>query len=179
MAGDPQDVLFFCGHCGSGARLEVDGLEIVESTALLPAPGRRARVWKPAWILEAEVAVEERVRADGRSSDGWRAERRFIIPAFPLPLPDLVHLARALSTAPGPPGEVPREPIRGGTLSLEDAFTLVRHLVVGDEVRRPDLLASVQVHLEGKAHRLAATPFDEENGRLRCAVTGVVVRGAE
>ena len=37
MAGEPHDVLFFCSHCGSGALLDPEGLETVESTALLPA----------------------------------------------------------------------------------------------------------------------------------------------
>ena len=176
MRGDPHDVLFFCGHCGSGALLEEEGLETVASTALLPAPGRHATVWKPAWVIEAEVTVDERIRADGRRTAGWREDRTFVIPAFSLPLEDLVRLARALSTAAGTVGEVPREPIRGGTLTLEDAVTLSRHIVAGDEVRKSDMLASVQVEVQPTAHRLSAIPFEEAKGGLRCAVTGVTVR---
>jgi hypothetical protein len=176
MKGDPHDVLFFCAHCGSGALLDEEAVTTVESTALLPTPGRHARVWKPAWVLEAEVSVDQRIRADGRHTDGWRGERSFVIPAFPLSLDDLIQLARALSNAAGTVGEVPREPIQGGTLSLEDALTLARHIVVGDEVRRSDMLASVQVEITEKSNRLAAIPFEETKGRLRCAVTGVTVR---
>ena len=72
---------------------------------------------------------------------------------------------------------MPREPIRGGTLAFEDAVTLARHPVVGDEVRKPGTLEVVYVLISEKAHRLAATPFEEAgDGRLRCAITGVVVR---
>lgn len=179
MRGDAHDVLFFCSHCGSGALLEHDGLQIVESTALLPAPGRHARLWKPAWIIEAEITVDDRIRADGRRTQGWRDVHTYVMPAFPLPLDDLIRLARALSEAAGTVGEVPREPIRGGTLALEDALTLCRHIVVGDEVRRSDMLASVRVEVREQAHRLAAIPFEEKAGGLRCAVTGVTVRPAE
>jgi hypothetical protein len=178
MRGDPHDVLFFCAHCGSGALLVDDGLQTVESTALLPSPGRSARIWKPAWVIEAEVTVDDRIRADGRPTQGWQEVRTFVMPAFPLPLEDLVRLARALSTAAGAAAEVPHEPIRGGTLTLEDAVTLSRHIVVGDEVRESDMLASVQVEVQTKVHRLAAIPFEEARGGLRCAVTGVTVRTA-
>lgn len=176
MQGESHDVLFFCSHCGSGAILEDDGLQTVDSTALLPVPGRHARVWRPAWIVEADVVVGDRIRADGRRTDGWRGERTFVVPAFPLPLPDLIQLSRALSNAADVVGEVPREPIRGGTLSLADALTLARHIIVGDEVRKPDMLASVQVEVHEKSHRLAAIPFDEENGWMECAITGMAVQ---
>jgi hypothetical protein len=178
MEGGRSDLLFFCGHCGSGALLDEEGLTTVESTALLPTPGRHARVWKPSWIIEVDVVVDERIRADGRRTKGWRGERSFVVPAFELPLDDLVRLARALSVAAGTVGEVPREPIHGGTLSLEDALTLARHIVVGEEVRKPDMLASVQAELTPKSQRLAAIPFEQAEGRLRCAVTGVTIRGA-
>ena len=180
MGGDASDVIFFCGHCGSAALLGREALETVPSSALLPAPGRHARLWKPAWILEAEVSVTGRQRAGGGRSDGWRRERSFVVPAFALPLPDLVLLGRALSEAAGTVGEVPREPIRGGTLAFEDALTLARHLVIGDEVRQRDMLASVEVAIVDRSHRLAAIPFEDAgNGRLRCAITGVVVRPLE
>jgi hypothetical protein len=179
MSGDPSDLVFFCGHCGSAALLGEGGLETVESTALLPAPGRHARLWKPAWVLEAEVTVGAR-QSGGSQSRSWRGDRTFVVPAFALPLADLVILARALSEAGGTVGEVPREPIRGGTLAFEDAVTLARHLVVGDEVRKPGTLETVRVVISEKAHRLAATPFEDAgDGQLRCAITGVVVRPSE
>ena len=179
MGGGSSDVIFFCSHCGSAALLESDGLEVMESTALLPSPGHHARFWKPAWIIEAEVRVDERVRHGGRRSEGWRGEKTFVVPAFRLPLVDLVMLARALSEASGTVGEVPREPIQGGTLAYEDALVLARHIVVGDEVREPDNLASVDVEMTATSHRLAAIPFEDPgDGRLKCAITGVVVSPA-
>ena len=87
-------------------------------------------------------------------------------------------IAAGMSTA-GTVGEVPREPIRGGTLPFEDAVTLARYVVVGDEVRKADKLASLDVNITEKGHRLAATPFEDAgDGRLRCAITNVVVRPA-
>ena len=176
MRGDRHDVRVYCSHCGSGALLAEEGLQTIASTALLPAPGRHPRLLKPAWIVEADVTVDDRVRADGRRTQGWQDHRTFVMPAFPLGLEDLIRLARALTDAAGTVGEVPREPIRGGTLTFEDALTLCRHIIVGDEVRRSDMLASVRVELERKAHRLAAIPFEEGKGGLVCAVTGVTVR---
>ena len=179
MSGGGNDVIFFCQHCGSAALLQPDGLEVMESTAMLPSPGHHARVWKPAWVIEAEVSVDERIRHRGRRSEGWQDERTFVVPAFRLPLVDLVTLARALSEVSGRVGEVPREPIRGGILAYEDALVLARHIVVGDEVRKPDVLASLGVEMTASTHRLAAIPFEDAGGdRLKCAMTGVVVSSA-
>lgn len=176
MRGEGLDTIFFCSHCGVAAVLGEDGLEPVESGALMPGPGRRAQLWRPAWRLEVAVRVHDRVRADGRPTAGWEGRRVFPVPAFDLPLDDLSRLCRALAEVAPTAVEVPREPIHGGTLSLDDAVVMVRHLLIGDEVRRSDLLASVTVDVEVVGRSLVALPFEEIDGGLRCAVTGVKVR---
>jgi hypothetical protein len=176
MRGEGFDTLFFCTHCGAAAVLAEGGLETVEGTALLPAPGRRAEVWRPAWRLDLEVNVHERVRADGRRTEGWQGRRVFFIPAFDLALGDLTRLASALAEVAEVVSEVPREPVHGGTLSVEDAVTLARHLLIGDEVHRSDMLASVVVDVDEVGRALVAVPFETVQGGLRCAVTGVTVR---
>ena len=176
LHGEGLDTIFFCDHCGDAATLEDDGLQMVESTALLPSPGRHAREWRPAWLVEAEVTVSDRMRAKGRQSKGWQARRTFVIPAFATPLEDLTRIARALSEAVGETGEVPREPIHGGTLALDDAVTMIRHILIGNEVRKSDMLASLRVDIAVVESRLVAIPFEKSNVGLRCAITGVTVR---
>jgi hypothetical protein len=176
MRGEGMDTIFFCSHCGSAAVLVGEGLETVVSTALPPSPGRRAGVWRPAWRIEATVRIHERTRADGRRTEDWEQRRAFVVPAFDLPLDDLTRLTRAVAEVMGATGEVPREPIRGGTLAREDALTLVRHILIGDEVRRSDMLASVMVDLDDVEYGLVALPFETVADGLRCAVTGVTVR---
>lgn len=176
LHGEGLDTIFFCDHCGDAATLSEDGLEMVESSALMPAPGRPARTWRPAWLIEAEITVSDRMRHRSRRRDGWSEERTFVIPAFEMPLGDLTRFARALSEAAGETGEVPREPIHGGTLAVEDAMTLIRHLVIGDEVRKSDMLASVQVDIKVHASRLVAIPFEPTKSGLMCSITGVTVR---
>ena len=176
LRGEGLDTIFFCDHCGDAATLGEDGLEMVESAALVPAAGRSARTWRPAWLIETEVTVSERIRHRGRRSDGWQEPRTFVIPAFEIPLGDLTRIARALSEVIGETEEVPREPIHGGTLSVDDAVTLIRHLVIGDEVRKSDMLASVMVDIEVVGSRLVALPFEPTSVGLRCSITGVTVR---
>jgi hypothetical protein len=176
LRGEGLDTIFFCDHCGDAATLGDQGLQMVESAALMPAPGRPVRTWRPAWLIEAEITISERMRHRGRRSEGWRGARTFVIPAFEMPLGDLARIARALSEAAGETGEVPREPIRGGTLAVEDAVTLIRHIVIGDEVRKSDMLASVQVDIDVITSRLVAIPFEPVDRGLRCSITGVTVR---
>ena len=174
--GEGLDTIFFCDHCGDAATLGEEGLERVESAALMPAAGRPAGTWRPAWLVEAEVTVSERMRHRGRRSDGWRGQRTFVIPAFEMALGDLTRLARGLSENAGEIGEVPREPIHGGTLVFDDAVTLIRHIVIGDEARKSDMLASLVVDIEVVQSRLVAIPFEPTNVGLKCSITGVTVR---
>lgn len=176
LSGEGLDTIFFCQHCGDAATLGESGLEMVESSALVPAPGRSARLWRPAWLIEADVTVSDRIRSGGRESTGWKDRKTYVIPAFETPLGDLTRLVRALSEAVETTAEVPREPIRGGTLALEDAVTLIRHVVIGDEVRKSDMLASIRVEIDVVTHRLVALPFEETGNGLRCAITGVTIR---
>ena len=176
LHGEGLDTIFFCDHCGDAATLGEDGLEMVESAALVPKAGRSARTWRPAWLIEAEITVSERVRHKGRRSDGWQEQRTFVIPAFEIPLGDLTRIARAFSEVIGETREVPREPIHGGTLDIDDAVTLIRHIVIGDEVRKSDMLASVMVDIEVVTSRLVAISFEPTDHGLRCSITGVTVR---
>ncbi len=172
MRGEPWDTLFLCPHCGSGGILGEDGLEIIESTALLPVPGRRADLWRPAWILEADVTVAARLLADGTPTQGSGTRRRFVLPAFDLPLATFTRLAAALTAVAEATGEVPHAPVTGGVLSTEDALVFARHLVLSEEIGRPDVLGSIRVEVAPVAWRLAATPFERAGDRFRCAVTG-------
>jgi hypothetical protein len=174
-----MDTIFFCQHCGDAAVLGEHGLEMVEGTALMPAAGRSAEVWRPAWSIEAQVTVADRIRSGGFPTQGWEDRKTFIVPAFELPLDDLTRLVRALAAGQEAYREVPREPIRGGALAIEDALTIVRHVLIGDEVRRSDMLASVRVEVEMLARRLVAMPLERAGEGLRCAVTGVTVRTRE
>ena len=176
LRGEGLDTIFFCDHCGDAATLEDDGLHMIESTALLPSPGHHAREWRPAWLVEAEVTVSDRARAKGRRTEGWQGRRTFVIPAFSMPLGDLTRIVRALSEGAAETGEVPREPIHGGTLALDDAVTMIRHILIGNEVRKSDMLASLEVEIEVVESRLVAIPFEETKVGLRCAITGVTVR---
>lgn len=176
MRGEGSDTIFFCSHCGGAAVLGDEGLETVESTALLPAPGRHPSEWRPAWRVEVQVRVHHRVRADGRATPDWSDRKVFYIPAFDLALDDLTRLSRALVEVSHVTAEVPREPIHGGALAYGDALTLIRHILIGDEVRRSDMLASVTVDLDEVSRSLVALPFDTGKGCLKCAVTGTTVR---
>jgi hypothetical protein len=176
LHGEGLDTIFFCDHCGDAATLSEDCLEMVESAALMPAPGRPARTWRPAWLIEADITVSDRMRHRSGRRDGWQEKRTFVIPAFEMPLGDLTRIARALSEVAGQTGEVPREPIHGGTLAVDDAVTLIRHIAIGDEVRKSDMLASVMVDIEVIESRLVAIPFEPTKSGLKCSITGVTVR---
>jgi hypothetical protein len=176
LEGEGLDTIFFCQHCGDAALLGEDGLEMIESTALVPAAGRSVRVWKPGWMIEADITVSQRTRAGGHPTDGWRGTRTYVVPAFEMRLTDLTRIMRGFAELGTELREVPRDPIHGGTLAMEDALTIIRHQLIGDEARRSDDLASVMVDIDVRSSRLVAMPWDSSQGKLTCSVTGVKVR---
>lgn len=177
MTAGQFDVLFFCAHCGSGAILADDGLEVVTGASILPAAGRRAEVWKPAWMLEVDAAVDNRRVQGGTQTRGWAERRRYLVPAFDLPLTDLRLLANALSqAAKGDLARIPSLPCHGGVLSRDDALVFVRDLIVGAEVARPDNLATLEVRVNLVDSSLVALPFARVGPRLTCSITGTTIR---
>ncbi len=175
LKGEHNDILFICTHCSTGAFIGDTGLEQINTTALLPTPGRHATSWRPAWLLETTVKIDQRWVAGSPPSGAAHYQRSFIIPAFDLPFSDLTTLTQALIRAESSVAEVPHEPIRGGTLSLADAETFIRHIVVGEEVHKSDMLISVMVDITINSHRLAALPFEKKGEQLACAVTGTKI----
>jgi predicted RNA-binding Zn-ribbon protein involved in translation (DUF1610 family) len=98
--------------------------------------------------------------------------RRFVVPAFELPLHALISLSIGYALAAIQIVDAPRETVTGGVLTLDDALALVLHRVIGAEVGKPDMLASLDVTLTPVAHSLIALPFERRGPALRCAVTG-------
>ena len=99
LEGEHHDILFICTHCCQGAIVGDTGLELIETTALLPAAGKRVTSWRPAWLLETLVVIDQRLVAGGPPTGVARRERIFIVPAFDLPFSDLSHLTQALIRA--------------------------------------------------------------------------------
>jgi len=176
MKGESSDLLFFCTHCGSAAILGDDELELIESHALLPLPGRRAEVWKPAWKIDVDINISDRRLFRGRKTPDSSDKRSFLIPAFAMPVSDLALLSRGLSKLHSTAAEVPHEPCRGGTLAYGDALSFIRYLVVGGEVERPDKLASIKVEITDLAHEIYAIPFQRADRFLICSLTGIKIR---
>lgn len=179
MKGDPTDILFVCTHCGAGAILADEGLEILRTTALLPAAGRRAEIWKPAWKIEADISIADRVLFGGRRSVSSTTRRKFLLPAFDLKLRDLSRLSRGLSNTEESISEIPHEPCRGGRLELSDALILLRYLIIEEEAEQPDRLASLKVEIQPLSHKLCLIPFEKSGSQLRCAITGISISAGD
>jgi len=175
MKGEPTDILFFCTHCGAGAIIAENSLETLQTTALLPAAGHRADIWKPAWKIRADISISDRILFGGRASPSSSAQRSFLLPAFELGIRDVSRLCRGLSVAGEQSSEIPHAPCHGGVLDLEDTLILLRYLVLEEEIEKPDRLASVKVEIQPVSHHFCLIPFEKKDQFLRCAITGISI----
>ncbi len=175
LAGDTQDRIFFCRGCAAGAVLGDSGLELIDAAALAPTSERQAELWRPLWAITADVAIEHRVDKPADTAEHeslpWHGSRSFQIPAFTIPIRDRTRLARALNQQERTETSLVDAPVFGGTLVRDDAIALCRHLVIGEEARKPDMLMRVSVKVTPTSWRLLALPLYRRGTRWHCAVT--------
>lgn len=148
-----NQVVWACDRCGQGLLLdEKEGLltlEIHYSTGIDP-DGKG----KPYWITRGQVSLTRQAHREWSDIDQrvaqsfWEDPRVFVIPAYTLPMEEL--LERSMKTYPKLPGysEGPPVPFEPVTLSPSDLPSLVEFIVLADEAGREDNLKSIDISVE-------------------------------
>ena len=189
LAGEGEDVVFYCTACHSGFRVPDekvgetgnpggDRLVPVE-VAFLATPAQAPDLHLPFWLLPAKVEILERRGSgdmfrglmnfflSGREESGAApGEGTFAVPAFRCPLKRAVELGLRYTFEPPDRGELPRERLTGGCTTVEDAEKLAEYLLIASEARKPDMLKELEYRLELGSPRLLGVPFKRRDGDL-------------
>jgi hypothetical protein len=147
----PDEVAWACTQCGQGQRLATGPaglapLEIRYSAGIAPhALGR------PFWVAEGRVSLQRQTFGSARTrevEEFWAAPRRFFIPAYACPLPEVIHAG--LQYLAQPPALQPGSPAAFHPVSLapEDMAPLVEFVIMAVEAGRKDKLRQVNISLE-------------------------------
>lgn len=187
MAGEEEDLVFYCTACRNGHRWDPEAAALVPiEVTFLPSPTVPAAGHLPFWLVPARVEIERSAGGLGKllelfggGDGGHPGEGEFAIPAYRLPLPRLVELAlaftRELPSRLDPASELLAERLTGGTLPAEDAVKLAHYVLIAAETRRPDTLRDLRYSLEPRPARLLGVPWVKRGGTRVDAVLGLPV----
>lgn len=151
LLAQPDEVFWVCPTCGQGQILSDEhGLaaQPVHYAAGIPAntPG------KPVWLVSGQVQLRrETYRGDESRNmlQFWQQPRPFYIPAYTLPLDQLVDACLRLLRQPLALAETPnRSPFHPVTVHAEDLQALAEYALLALEAERSDMLKQLDFNLQ-------------------------------
>jgi hypothetical protein len=143
LAAQPDEVFWVCPTCGQAQILSDErGLlpETIHYAGGIPPKG----TGKPVWVVTGTATLSRQTYRGDESRDMqqfWAQPRRFFIPAYTLPLDQLVNACVSMLRQPPTLTEAPSPaafyPV---TVQAEDLQALVEYTVLALEADRKDML---------------------------------------
>jgi hypothetical protein len=152
IPAQPDEVAWVCSQCGQGLLLSEEKgtvpLTIQYSQGI--APGKQGQ---PFWVTTGQVTFGQR-RIFGGGDQGsqtqqfWAQPYRFFIPAFTLPLDQLIETGTRLLQQPPTLQPGPAAPFLPIILTPEDIMPVAEFIVMGIEANRKDKIKEVQFSVQ-------------------------------
>jgi hypothetical protein len=150
VPAENNQVAWSCTRCGQGLLLdENEGLVAQE---IHYAPSRSSdQKGKPFWVTRGQVSLERDAhqewfdRSQKQAGKFWGETKLFVIPAFTLPLEELIDLSIKIFSDPPEFAEGPNMPFIPVTLSPIDISSLVEFIVLAVEAGRKDKVKRLDI----------------------------------
>jgi hypothetical protein len=159
ILANPAEAAWVCDQCGQGLLLTPSGLAPIEiHYAAGIAPNAKGR---PFWVAQGQAALQRQTFHGNQSREAdlfWQNPRWFCVPAFNLPLDQLVSLGVQLLRQPPqwqPGSPAPFYPV---TVLPDDVRPLAEFIVVGIEAERKDDLRELRISLTMQPPQLWIVP---------------------
>ena len=165
IPAQPEEVAWVCTQCGQGLLLseEKGAVPLVINLSADVSPSGKGR---PFWVVSGQAALQRRIFGGGDQSqqaqEYWRSPHQFFVPAFNLPLDQMVEWGMRLLQQPPvlkaaqPGGAFPSFlPV---TLMPGDIQPMVEFIVMGVEAARKDKIKEVQLSLKLEPPELWVLP---------------------
>lgn len=179
-----NDNVTYCGSCGSGFEIINGELQPIEinfaSTAI---PGNSEVVYKPFWLMKADIEILERTAAGGfiknlfGGSSATSGSLVFYIPAFYCKLDSLKDLASAFTQKnPVASPQKYNAKLTGFAYGKEDAKKLAEFLLISFEAEKSDTMKTFRYNITFNSFEILGIPFyKESNGKFKDAVLGIEI----
>ena len=157
IPAQPDEVFWVCATCGQAQLLS-------DERGLLPAvvhyaagiPAAAGAKGKPIWLVQGQVSLSRQTYKGDESRDMlqfWAQPRQFFIPAYDLPLDQMMLTCLSLLRQPVTLQEAPSAaPFYPVTVHPEDLQALAEYIVLDVEAERKDVLKELDFKVQlGKA----------------------------
>lgn len=150
IKAQPDHVAWVCQTCGQGLLLDDEkglaALEIHFSTSIPPNSQGR-----PFWVAEGQASLQRTTYQGDKTNDMlafWQNPRRFFIPAFDLPIDQVIKIGSSMLYQP--PGLQAGAPAKflPVTVPLQDVLPLAEFILLGVEADRRDALKELHFTLD-------------------------------
>jgi hypothetical protein len=162
VPAEEDEVAWVCAQCGQGLQLGETRLEPLAVQWAAPKPGKLNLDWRPFWVFTGTVAFKKRESygSSKKPDELWNSPRRFYVPAFALPLPQLEDLAAELTRQQVAltPGQ-PQGTLQHCTMEAADAREATEFIVLTIEAEARDKLKQIEFTLTLSAPDLWLLPF--------------------
>lgn len=144
----PGETAWACPNCRQGMTLSLRfGLLPVD--IYYQAGIAANQTGKPFWVADGQVQVQRQTYSGNQEREAeafWSQPRRFFVPAYSLPLEELLALGVQMLRRPPPLQKGAPVSFIPATLALEDVRAVAEFIVMAIEAERKDKLK--EVHLQ-------------------------------
>jgi hypothetical protein len=179
-----NDNLVYCSSCGSGFEI-IDGkfepIEINFAAASIRSEGEM--VYKPFWLIDANVNILERKSSGGflknifGGNEASSGNIKFYIPAFYTSLDSMKNISTQF-TIKNPVASPQKYNVKltGFAYGKEDAKKFAEFILISLEAEKSDTMKKFRYELKFNAFEILGIPFYKlANGRMKDGLLGIEV----
>jgi hypothetical protein len=145
-----DETAWVCSQCGQGLLLS-DEKALVPFQIHFSAKLTAGKTGKPFWVVTGKANLQRSAFKGDQSGEMrqfWQETRRFFIPAYELPLDQLVETGAAmLQGGAALPEAGPSAPFLPVVITRDDIQALAEFIVMGIEAARNDRLRELKIEL--------------------------------
>jgi hypothetical protein len=184
MVVEINDYVTYCGSCGSGFEIINGELQPIEiNFSATAVPGNSEVVYKPFWLMKANVEILERTAAGGfmknlfGGSNSSSGSITFYIPAFYCSLDNLKKIASAFTQKnPVASPQKYNAKLTGFAYGKEDAKKLAEFLLISFEAEKSDTMKTFRYNITFNSFEILGIPFYKVgDGKFKDAVLGIEI----
>jgi hypothetical protein len=145
----PEEAVWVCANCGQGMSLDLaNGLQALE--VFYHAEIASNQIGRPFWVAQGQAQVSRQTYSGNQEREAqkfWDQPRRFFIPAYHLPLENLLEMGSKMILRPPALKNGSLVRFMPVTLAKNDVRAVADFLVMAIEADRKDKLKALQLQV--------------------------------
>ncbi len=146
----PEEMAYVCTNCGQGMALHMgEGIQPVD--VFFHREIMSNQIGRPFWVADGRVQVDRQMYSgdnDRQAQEFWDQPRRFFVPAYTLPLENLLEIGAKMVKQPPKLEAGPASQFTTVSLPRADVAAVTEFIVMEVEAERRDKLKEVHLQVD-------------------------------